>query len=53
MYGKHIAYSLSLSPALGLSLTDAHNVIISTTLTILSVTQFKNLKQLHDFSQAM
>ncbi len=44
MYGKHIAYSLS--PALGLSLTDTHIVcthlisanVINTTLTILSVT---------------
>ncbi len=44
VYGKHIAYSLS--PALGLSLTDTHIVcthlisanVISTTLTILSVT---------------
>ncbi len=45
MYGKHIAYSLS--PALGLSLTDTHIVcthlnisanVVSTTLMILSVT---------------
>ncbi len=45
MYGKHTAYSLS--PALGLSLTDAHIVcthlnistnVVSTTLMILSLT---------------